>query len=90
MLEQTSLDAIDTVGSYFALKWHYQMSLSSKLSQKKVHRHPNFLIYYSFQLDSSWTRQLRLIGMQASTYGGLERWIGNSGQPRELGDREIY
>ena len=32
LLEHTSMDAIDTDRSYFALKWQFQMSLTSKIS----------------------------------------------------------
>lgn len=77
LLERTELTEVDATRSYFALKWQFQMSLTSKLGSKR-HRHPNFLVYYNFQIDreQTWTRQLKVIGMKASTFGGLQRWTG--------------
>ena len=79
------MDELDTDRSYFALKWQFQMSLTSKISSKKLHKHPHLLVYYSFQVDNTWTRQLSIIGMQASTFGGLQRWLSPP-----LNDREVY
>lgn len=62
-----SLDRVDTTRSYFALRWQYQMSLTSKIASKSKARHPSFLVYYSFdveqkqtsdRLSNHWTRQL--------------------------------
>ena len=56
------------------------MSLSSKRADKVTARHPHFLIYYSFGLDESDPKIMKLhpFGLICSSYPGLQRWIYNN------------
>ena len=91
VLEWATLDMVDVDRSYFALKWQFQMSLTSKIGSKRVFRHPNFFVYYSFNLEKvCFTRQLQLIGLQASSFGGLERWFKPGSDIQAQIDRDTY
>lgn len=81
MLELVSLSDIVADSSFFALKWNFQMSLSSKIADRQTARHPNFLVYYSFELDESSPKMMKLhpFGLICSSYPGLQRWICDSG-----------
>ena len=60
------------------------MSLSSKIADKQTARHPNFLIYYSFELDESLPKMMKLhpFGVMSSSFPGLQRWIQDSSYDR--------
>ena len=79
MLGTADLSEIDTSYSYFALKWNFQMSLTSKITDQKTAKHPHFLVYYSFGLDESNSKIMKLhpFGLICSSYPGLQRWINN-------------
>ena len=54
------------------------MSLKSKIEDKvKEARHPSFLIYYGFSIDKRIYQPLNVIGIQASSIRGIQKWIQN-------------
>jgi len=71
-LNRTPLTEIDPENSFIAVKWNFTMSLKSKIEDKaREARHPSFLVYYGFPTIPG---KLRIIGLQASTIGGIQRW----------------
>ena len=73
LLKTATLDDIDCQKSYFALKWNFQMSLSTKITDKQCAKHPNLLIYYNFVLEESPGQfsKIQPFGMVSQSHAGL-------------------